>query len=625
MRLHRHRLRHAVLPLALGGGLLALTARAAPLADALPNPGFEEPQLGWSLWPADSATTAVAEAGMAHSGRQSLHLRATASDDRLFPNASVQGLQDGAVYRVAFFVRRSPSVPREAVTVHWNTRGADPKAPAQRLHPMMPEWQTEGEWERFSGLFQLPAHTASVQFCLGLQNASGDVWLDDVTIAEARGDAALKPSVWRTINIGVEIGTEPLRRYNAHKTANDAVYQTSSAYNRLLFRQAFAEEALRHVERRRFYAGTDISAELPQAARRMESALEAAYECYAAAFRSGAEADWAACRGQLARLEEACAAAETTAAAGVGAPLPASDLPPHLGRQERSVPPFGPGGRMNRLLFGAWSPLDFREQEAPFDFEFHSSVPGSPPDGRREAADFSFIKDACDRLEARGYRGSFGYLMFGIHDRMYAPPWLLAQHPGDPGLLRVSWDGLTARRQEGSEQRLDYFHPAVRQFIDTYLERYATACRSEPRVLFHETSQEAYPDFTAANGSVRQSGYGPHALAEFRAWLAREYGTVAALNTAWGTTYRDIAAIEPPPDAYVTPNRPKDALTAELSASVRTLTWTTWHASTGLSSAAIPTDQWPRGTAPSCAASTAPVCSRRVTSSPATPRLPKWA
>jgi len=564
MRFHGHRWRCGVISMALVWGLTAHTARAAPVAEALPNPGFEEPVLGWTLWPADSATTAAAEPGVAHSGRQALHLRATASDDRLFPNAAAKGLQDGAIYRVVFFVRRSPSVPREAVTVHWNIRVTDPKAPAQRLHPMMPEWQTEGEWERFSGLFQLPAAVASVQFCLGLQNAAGDVWIDDVGIEPAGGDAALKSSLWRTVSIGVEIGAEPQKRYSAHKAANDAVYQASSAYNRLVFREAFAEDALRQVARRHFYAGRpEAAGPLAAAVPAMENALAAAYDAYAAAFRSGAETDWRAFRTQLARLEQACAAAEGTAAAAAGAPLPASDLPAHLGRQDRAVPPFGPGGRLNRLLFGAWSPLEFREQEAPFDFEFHSSVPGNPPDESRETADFGFVKEACDRLEAQGYRGSFGYLMFGVHDKLYAPPWLLAQYPGEPGLLRVSWDGLAAQREPGNVQRLDYFHPAVAQFIDRYLARYAAACRSEPRVLFHETSQEAYPDFTATGGVLRENGYGPHALAAFRTWLQSQYRTIAELNAAWGTTYADFAVIEPPPDAYAKPDRPQDALTAE--------------------------------------------------------------
>ncbi|MDQ2810284.1 MAG: beta-galactosidase, partial [Chloroflexota bacterium] len=40
--------------------------------------------------------------------------------------------------------------------------------------------------------------------------------------------------------------------------------------------------------------------------------------------------------------------------------------------------------------------------------------------------------------------------------------------------------------------------------------------------------------------------WNPDTLARFHAWLAAEYDTLDALNRAWGSRYRDFAAIEPP-------------------------------------------------------------------------------
>jgi hypothetical protein len=544
---------------------LGAAESVAVLADALPDPGFEQAALVWSRWPAETSSTAQLDAAVAHSGRQSLRLHAVASDDRLFPNVAAQGLEGGKFYRVTLFARRSQTVAPEAITVHLNVTMAPPGTAAQRLQPMMPEWLPAGDWERWTGVFHLPVGTAAVQFCLGLQNAVGDVWIDDVTVADLGQSSGQASTLWRTVSLGVEIGSEPLKRYAGHKAANDTVYQSAGEYNRLLFRAAFAENALRHAERRLFYAGGEAPAELGAALQELEGALAAAYDGYAAAFGRGVEANWSTFRDAARRLEAACASVETaaareTAATQAARPVP---LPTHLGRQDRTVPPFGPDGRMNRLLFGAWSPLEFREQEAPFEFEFHSSIPGSPPDDTREEPDFSFIKTACDRLEEQGYRGSFGYLMFGIHDRLYAPKWLLDKHGADPDLFRVSWDGLKAVRDDGNLQRLNYFHPIVQRFIDRYLEQYASACRSEPRVLFYETSQEAYPGFAAEGGKQRQTGYGPAALAEFRAWLTAQYKTIGALNAAWGSAYADFAAIEPAADANAKPDRPRDPLAAE--------------------------------------------------------------
>lgn len=56
--------------------------------------------------------------------------------------------------------------------------------------------------------------------------------------------------------------------------------------------------------------------------------------------------------------------------------------------------------------------------------------------------------------------------------------------------------------------------------------------------LADETSLTTYTD-------AFDVGWAPDALAGFRTWLERQYGSLASLNAAWGTSYSDWAAVVP--------------------------------------------------------------------------------
>ena len=140
----------------------------------------------------------------------------------------------------------------------------------------------------------------------------------------------------------------------------------------------------------------------------------------------------------------------------------------------------------------------------------------------------------------------------------------MEKYRDEADFFKVSWDGLKGGSR-GNEHSLNWFHPAVREYIRDYLTRYATFCKNEPRILFHEVAQEAYPDFTTSKGR-RETGYGPHAVQAFRAYLKARYPSIEALNRAWGTKYAGFDSIEPPPDAYAQRGREATPLVAEFEA-----------------------------------------------------------
>jgi len=546
--------------------IMAGAADAAPNEVRLPDQDFEGEELVWTLWPSESQSKAELDASMAHSGKQSLRVTAVRASDRAIVNTATDQFRTEVMYQISVFVRKDASVPDTAISYFINLRGGPDNAILSRAFPFKLTRSAEGDWTRWSGLFFVPENIKQRQFCLGVEYATGRVWFDDIRIEELGPVTELCPDVWSYLPMGVETGGAPLRRFIKHQEAGDIVYQNSKRYNKALVLCAEVERDLSDLERMCAYAGHPLPKDLTSRFTALDQALNSVYLAYGKAFKSGEERDADGFARQWAGL---VSTSETlrkdihVALQQLG-PKQALDLPKHLGRQSRDVPPLTPTGKMNRLLFGCWSPTPFVEFEKPFDLEFHSVAPGAPKAHTETTCDFSNITEACDRLQEKGYRGTFGYLQFGIHDSMYAPKWLVDKYSDDPDFVKTSWDDAKGIGT-GSRQSLNYFHPAVRAFIKEYLGKYAAFCRNEPRVLFHEVAQEAYPDFRTAKGT-RQSGYGPNALRAFRAYLNGKYGTIEKLNSRWGAQYAGFDAIQPPPDGYAEPRKEITPLMAEFEA-----------------------------------------------------------
>ncbi|WP_062377476.1 beta-galactosidase [Demequina pelophila] len=115
------------------------------------------------------------------------------------------------------------------------------------------------------------------------------------------------------------------------------------------------------------------------------------------------------------------------------------------------------------------------------------------------------------------------------------PPWLGIEHPE---ILPVDQNGV--RLVAGSRNQ---FTPASRVYRERSLaiardlaERYV----DHPAVVMWHVGNE-----------YGQLDYGDEAAREFRAWLTRRYGTIEALNAAWGTAvwsqgYRSFEEVLPP-------------------------------------------------------------------------------
>ncbi|MCR5895282.1 MULTISPECIES: beta-galactosidase [Burkholderia] len=105
------------------------------------------------------------------------------------------------------------------------------------------------------------------------------------------------------------------------------------------------------------------------------------------------------------------------------------------------------------------------------------------------------------------------------------PKWLVDRHPD---ILAIGADGRP--RAFGSRRHYDFSSPtyleASRQICTAVAERYGR----HPAVRYWQTDNELGCHQTVVS-------YSPAALVRFRAWLKARYGTIDALNHAWGTVF----------------------------------------------------------------------------------------
>jgi beta-galactosidase len=163
---------------------------------------------------------------------------------------------------------------------------------------------------------------------------------------------------------------------------------------------------------------------------------------------------------------------------------------------------------------------------------------------RIEAADgcfdFSWLDEIMDLLHANGIAVDLATATAS------PPPWLTAAHPE---ILPVDQQGATI--WPGARQHWRPTSPVFRGYALRLVRAMANRYRAHPALAAWHISNEL--------GCHNVYDYSDDAARSFRAWLRERYGSVEALNLAWGTDfwsqrYGDFEQVLPPRRAASHPN-----------------------------------------------------------------------
>ena len=132
---------------------------------------------------------------------------------------------------------------------------------------------------------------------------------------------------------------------------------------------------------------------------------------------------------------------------------------------------------------------------------------------------FAWMDRVVDAMHAAGIQVVMGTPTYSI------PPWLYAKHPEimvvPLGQVRQAWQFY------GPRQNMDITHPVYRQYCERVIRKIAERYAKRPGVVGWQIDNE-----TGAYGTA-----GPNVQAGFKERLRRKFGTVEALNEAWGLVY----------------------------------------------------------------------------------------
>ncbi|WP_341359794.1 beta-galactosidase [Georgenia sp. M64] len=132
--------------------------------------------------------------------------------------------------------------------------------------------------------------------------------------------------------------------------------------------------------------------------------------------------------------------------------------------------------------------------------------------------DFGWLDDTLDRLHGAGIRVALATATAS------PPPWLTRKHPE---ILPELADGTVLH--PGGRQAYSVSSPVFRDYALRMTRTMAERYGEHPALALWHVDNEL--------GCHVPHDYSDDAAAAFRRWLERRYGTVAALNTAWGTAF----------------------------------------------------------------------------------------
>ncbi|MDN4609874.1 beta-galactosidase [Arthrobacter burdickii] len=132
--------------------------------------------------------------------------------------------------------------------------------------------------------------------------------------------------------------------------------------------------------------------------------------------------------------------------------------------------------------------------------------------------DFGWLDEVMDRLHAAGIQVALATATAS------PPPWLTRYHPE---ILPRLADGTVLH--QGGRQAYAVSSPVFRDYAVRMTRVMAERYRNHPAVALWHIDNEL--------GCHVPHDFSDHAAAAFRRWLEARYGTVEALNAAWGTAF----------------------------------------------------------------------------------------
>lgn len=539
----------------------------------LRNLDFEKGKDGWAVWYSDDPRYLGPRFDWSIDSeprRSGLRIVADDRRGRIFVHQSTRQFAKGSRYQLSYWVKFSSQAMYEhcAVTVNLAKPRREGKGrDLVQINPVTFYKRGDNGWLHRTGFFMVDKDAEELQIGLSVKNTIGTVWFDDIRLSVVpAGEIRLK-SMHDYAPGQVDLGPDMVKRFDDLRLKKSGFLERAKVYNRLLVETANLADELHQLVRMAFYLeahGKSPTVQAEQdAVAQVEKQLDGLYLAYGHSFKErqegGLEAFDRAARELSPRIAtvrrqliDRSKALQATAR-DLGLRWTALPMP-----SERELA-IAPSGQPNQLIFGTVSLQSHYELEEPLGINrlFASSIFEAKGEGPGKY-DFSDLLRSWDFYKKLGVQKSSIGTAFAVHSNQMVPSWFLKKYANDDDIFCVAADGKKALRPSWSTGApLNTWRPEVRDMTADLIAQIGKTFRSQPQYLFYVVAPENGGPYFPSESDVKSIGYNKSALADFRAWLKRRYGTIEALNRQWKTSHPSFEAIQAPPDLLIVDEWPR--------------------------------------------------------------------
>ena len=541
----------------------------APLAvgqEALvPNLDFAEGGKGWSAWAEKPAHRWAVDPQAGRGGKPALRIDAVDPRGEVMVMTSTDRLQAGERYQITAWWRTRDLSAEARADMRAICRDADGTwLTGDDLRAF--ETVSEGEWTRKAYRLSVPERTKGVTLGIWVRETSGTIWVSDLGIRPApRGQRTFDSMVVYDPE-QVALGLAPLTAFRKLKESDSPFLARAKRWNGLLVQVAFWQEDLSRARRLALYRGAAAGAALAAHEQALDTALadlDRLQQTYgrlyvantpavlATAFDPVADQLEQAVRAGSAALRQCQATLNPQPASGAWVTIPPAPVDQPWWDAATQRPRY--------ILWNRWSDTLFSDFEEPLNLgdcqTLTAGTPAKTVAGKADWSPYAAQREALDRVGKKRFTLITHY---SLHDKGWLAPEFAARHGNDPDLRMWDLEGKPQGPPAGTTM-LNWLNPLARGHLIDILTQMAETFRPKPEYQFYVTSWESSGPYI---GNAR-IGENPSHQVAFREYLRQRYGTVAALNQAWGSTYAGFEDLSPVPEAPVPVGDPGTPLLLE--------------------------------------------------------------
>jgi len=563
--------------------VLSAAALQASAVEMFVNPSFEKGTEGWSLRGETACIRAVKRGGfngrsmlVFDTGKPGQYARIRQSVKNQWPGKALE-----ITYRYKYVDAKKPNSPAllpgeyDYNKISTSTRffeKVNGKLVAMETletvgtvyFPFLVGTKRNKGWIERTERLNPPEKAVSLHWTLSVANFPGKVYLDYITVRAVEHYKRKPVDMWYYNPLQAKLGKPLKARANKLFADKSPFIEAADKYNGLLTKAALAVDNAKILMRAYCHAGETKNAQAPLAGiLKLEKQLNRPYRTFQQLFFDNNSKDLdTKFYPDIKKLEGLITAEHDDIKKQLVLLQAKTGWTP---RSERKPKPYAitPGGAPNQITFGKLSKATHHSLERHMGLNRllnPNHFNGLRRIGRKQINHLDWegaAKNLVGSIKEYPITKHLGVgTIFAAHRGAPVSRGWFNAHKDEPDILLSGVLGRASIRDTGCPL-VNYWNPKVRKEVGNQAVSAGKALSKYKQVFFIAYAQEAGGPRVSTPKGRCMAGGGPNALADFHAYLEKQYGNIDKLNKRWKTGYKTFKEINLIPDGWQRKDSPK--------------------------------------------------------------------